>query len=597
MALNPATTHRLMQVWHDVRSADYGGRTEIIERAGQELRMSTGTIYRHLSKVGPKAQRRRRSDAGSVALTRDEALVISAYLQSSVRKNDKRLLSIGQAVETLRANGEVRAEYTHADTGEIRLLSDSAISNALRVHKLHPDQLNQPAPATELRSLHPNHVWQIDASLCVLYYLNARTEREAGLQVMDAKRFYKNKPANLKRVEADRVWSYEWTDHYSGAIGVRYVMGAESAANITDVFIHHAIQAQGDRPFHGVPFILQMDMGSANTSGLLMNLLRRLGIKAMPHAPENARATGQVEKARDIIERSFESSLRVVPVNSLDDLNAKGERWASWYNAHKTHSRHGQTRYDCWMTIGAQQLRMAPPADVCHQLLTHTPEERKVSPTLSVQFQGREFDVSDVPDVMVGAKLQIAINPYQVNAACVVLFDEGGNEVLHTVPEVARNDAGFRLDANVIGEDWRRPAATVADTHRKEVLRVMMDAPTDAEAEARQKAKTLPFGGRIDPYKPIEQAPQKTYLPRQGTELTLATTPSAPAVVLVDTVTAMLQVVAGIGRNLSAEEHAFFTARYAGGVPEDQVKAVIAQYKAPPMSPEQVRAAGGLRAV
>ena len=38
--------------------------------------------------------------------------------------------------------------------------------------------------ATELQSLHPNHVWQIDASLCVLYYLAARTPAEAGLHNM-----------------------------------------------------------------------------------------------------------------------------------------------------------------------------------------------------------------------------------------------------------------------------------------------------------------------------------------------------------------------------------------------------------------------------
>ena len=54
--------------------------------------------------------------------------------------------------------------------------------------------------ATALQSLHPNHVWLIDASLCVLYYLQAEGKR-SGLQVMDADKFYKNKPKALERIE------------------------------------------------------------------------------------------------------------------------------------------------------------------------------------------------------------------------------------------------------------------------------------------------------------------------------------------------------------------------------------------------------------
>ena len=61
--------------------------------------------------------------------------------------------------------------------------------------------------------------------------------------------------------------------------------------------------------------------------------------------------------------------------------------------------------------------------------------------------------------------------------------------------------------------------------------------------------------------------------------------------------TAMLRIVGAIGRNLSAEENAFFVKRYGDGVPEDQVAALIAQYRAPVVADEPIRAAGGLRAV
>ena len=66
---------------------------------------------------------------------------------------------------------------------------------------------------------------------------------------------------------------------------------------------------------------------------------------------------------------------------------------------------------------------------------------------------------------------------------------------------------------------------------------------------------------------------------------------------MLDAVTAMLRIVGAIGRNLTPEEYAFFMRRYADGVPEDQVAALIAQYQAPAEVNQPMRAAGGLRAV
>ena len=572
MSLNPVIVSRLAQVLQAAQSAPRGGKRAIYAAACTELGMSTATLHRHLGKITVKPERKQRSDAGDVSLTRDEAVAISAALMTSHRKTNKRLMSIGQAVDVMRANGEVRAERTDPATGELVPLSDSAIARALRHYNLHPDQLNRPTPAVELKSLHPNHVWQVDASLCVLYYLNARTAAESGLQVMDRDKFYKNKPANLKRIESDRVWSYELTDHYSGCIFVNYVMGAESGTNLAESFIA-AIQLRDGDPFHGVPFMLMMDMGSANTSGLFANLARRLQVKTIAHAPGNARATGQVEKARDLIERSFESGLRLRPVADLAELNAQAQRWARWFNATKVHSRHGKARYDAWMTIAAEQLRVAPPVDMCQALLTETPESRKVTDTLTVSYKGREFDVRSVPNVMVGEKLNITLNPWVLNAAMVVDTDADGNEVLHSIPLVVRNDAGFREDGNTIGEDWARPADTQLEANRKEVDRFAYDATTDAEAEAKRKAKAVPFGGRIDPGKVIDQAPERTFLPRRGTGLAPSITTSrtaAPARVLTPFEASAELVRLGITMN--RETSAQVRAWYPDGVPEDQLQ-------------------------
>lgn len=570
MSLNPVIVGRLAQVLQAAQAAPRGGKQAIYAAACAELGMSTATLHRHLGKITVKPERKKRSDAGDVSLTRDEAVAISAALMTSHRKSNKRLMSIGQAVDVMRANGEVRAERTDPVTGELVPLSDSAIARALRHYNLHPDQLNRPTPAVELKSLHPNHVWQVDASLCVLYYLNARTESESGLQVMERDKFYKNKPVNLKRIEADRVWSYEITDHNSSAIYLQYVMGAESGTNLADCFIN-AIQKRECDPFHGVPFVLMMDMGSANTSGLFANLARRLQVKTIAHAPGNARATGQVEKTRDLIERSFESGLRLRPVRDLAELNAQAQRWARWFNATKVHSRHGKTRYDAWMAITAEQLRVAPPVEICQALLTESPETRKVTDFLTVSYKGREFDVRGVPNVMVGEKLHITLNPWVLEAAMVVDTDAEGNEVLHSIPLVVRDEAGFRSDANVIGEDWKRPADTQLEANRKEVDRFAYDAKSDAEVEAKRKAKAVPFGGRIDPGKVIDQAPERTFLPRRGTDLqTTVSTQKAPARVL-NTFEAAAELVR-MGVTMTRETSAQVRAWYPDGIPEDELQ-------------------------
>lgn len=587
----PAVTEALVRA----RLADvpHGGKVDAVAALGASIGKSRATVYRHLKATTVQAPRRKRSDAGRTALTQGEAKLISAMVMEGLRKNNKRLYTIGHAVQVLRANGAIRAERVDAATGECIPLSDAAIARAMSHYGLHPDQLLRPPPARELRSLHPNHVWQIDASLCVLYYLETTNPAEMGLQVMEARKFNKNKPRNLKRIEDRRVWSYEVTDHNSGALYVNYVFDGESAANISETFIA-AIQQRGTDPFYGVPFILMMDMGSANTSGLFKNLLRRLQVQAMPHAPENARATGQVENARNLLERGFESGLRLRPVHSLDELNARVQRWCRWFNATKQHSRHGKTRAEQWMTIQPEQLRIAPPPERCRELLSHTPEPRKVNALLRVEFDGAEYDVSAVPRVMVGEKLLIARSPYQANAALVVDTDAEGKELLHLVPLVEKGEDGFSLGghSNVIGEDWRRPADTLADTNRKEVELLAMQAASLEEAAAKRKARAAPFGGLIDPERHIQQAKLPSCLPKRGQALALgaqtAAQPPQPARLLTQfEAAALLAAPEYLGQRLSAEQVALLRSLHPQGVPEDQLPNLAARL--------QVR--GGLRLV
>ncbi|CBJ42985.1 DDE-type integrase/transposase/recombinase [Ralstonia solanacearum] len=597
--MNAVLTEKLVAVAQAARMAGHGGKGAIYEAACRDLGLSRATLLRKLKEVTLTAQRKRRSDAGQSALTRDEAMMVSAVLMESTRKNGKRLYSVADAVETLRANGMIRAEFLDTSTGELRLLSESTVHRALRTYGLHPDQLLAPSPVTELASLYPNHVWQIDASLCVLYYLKPSADTRAnGLRVMDHAEFYKNKPKNVARIAADRVWSYEITDHTSDWLYTEYVMGAESGENLCSVLINAMQERGGADLLHGVPRILMLDAGSANTAAMTRNLCRSLGIELIPHKVGNARATGQVENARNIIERKFEPGLKFQPVANLEELNALAKKWRMHFNATATHRRHGMTRSQAWMAIRADQLIKAPSVEVCRELAVATPESRKVSPKLRVSFLGREYDVSTVPGVMVGEKVMVTRNPWRDDAAQVVLVDEHGHEVFHVVAEVQKTEFGFSTDAARIGESYVRHADTPAQTALKDIEQLVTGTESQAAAEAARKAKALPFGGQLDPYKHIDDATLPTYLPRRGTAHDLvAPKVEMPPLSLVEAAKQIKPKVEAAGGEWTVDRFRWLQQRYPAGVPQEQLDAIVAELTGPRaglQTPLQiVRAAAG----
>ncbi|ELW9028266.1 DDE-type integrase/transposase/recombinase, partial [Yersinia enterocolitica] len=557
-------------------------RGAVYDAACAELGLSRATLLRKLKEVSVTDKRKKRVDAGRSALSREEAALISATLREATRKNGKRLYSIADAVETLRTNGFISASRTDEETGEFFPLSEDTISRALRNYGLHPEQLDAPAPSSEMASLHPNHVWEIDASLCTLYYLS---NGHKGLQVMDSAKFYKNKPANIARIASDRVWSYEITDHTSGWIYVEYVMGAESGENLCSVLINAMQERGGADVLHGVPKVLYLDPGSANTAGMTKNMCRSLGIDLIAHKPHNARATGQVEKARDIIERKLEPGLKFQPVNSLEELNALAVKWRSHFNATAVHSRHRKTRTDIWLKITADQLTKAPTAEVCRELAVAAPESRKVTSKLRVPFRGIEYDVSAVPGVMVGEKLMITRNPWRTDAAQVVLTGEDGHEMFFLVDEVKKNEFGFADSAAVFGESHKAVADTPAQTAAKEMEQLVTETDNATDAAAARKAKALPFGGRLDPYKHIDDATLPTYMPRRGqaSEVRSPRVEQRPFT-HVEAAKVLREKFAASGHKWTPEHYRQLAAQYPDGVPEVALDEVMVTLTTPARS-------------
>ncbi len=493
-----ARDESIRQAAREVYAAPHGGKGDVArawtERLGYK---SLQSLYSEFERRGLKpasVARRRRSDAGATSLDLQEATKIAALAKKATRDNGKRLLSIEGAVDMLRINGEIRAERIDMNTGEVRALHASTIARALKLHGMHADQLATPTRHTALASLHPNHVWQMDFSICVLFYL-ATGE---GLQVMEERVFNKNKPKNLARVERDRVQRITVVDHASGAFALTYAFGAESALNAMDAFIW-ATQPKAGHAVQGVCYVLYTDQGPAFKSGAWDSLMRRLMIKHIRHAPGNARATGSVEVHNNIIERQFESSLCIgAPVRSLAELNDRALKWQCWHQATKLHSRHGLTRFAAWDRIAPEQLRVAPSAEIMRALPTGKVERRQFRGDETIAWAGRTYNLKGIDGLTehlrVKEMIEIATNPYRPDHIIITReLADGGEQHFMVAPD-AQSEWNFGSGAAVIGERYKAPAFGPQEHAEKAIAAIDLSAlkPTalvDAHALPEREAK------------------------------------------------------------------------------------------------------------
>jgi len=563
--MSPAMLQSLLDVQRRAAAAGHGGKSAVYAEACRSLGLSHPTLMRRLADVAVRPARKRRSDAGAVALPLTDARLLCAAMMEGYRANNKSIHSLKLALTRLRANHPGFACVLDPATGELAPLSESACARALRHYNLHPAQLRRPAPAQALASKHPNDVWQIDASISTLFYVP-----EGGVADMPPGEFYKNKPENFERIKRQRLTRYVLTDHCSGAIFMHYVAGGESIVNMAEAFLAAIAERPGEA-MYGVPFHLMMDPGSAGTAGAFGNLLRRLQVKPVVNQAGNPRAKGQVENAHNLVETNFESGFKFAHVPDIAWINEQAALWMRWYNTTQEHSRHGLPRWAKWRQILPEQLRLVD-AQLARDLLTHAPETPKVDTNLCVRFAGHVWNVRDVPGVLVGEKVRITHNPFDPTTAYVVEHDADGHEQLIAVPEVQKGEHGFAVGAALIGREHKTLSDTPAQTNLKLVERIATGAATDEQAAAARKAKRLPFGGQLDPYKHQRNLPNPNVvvLPRRGTALQ----PTAAVPVRAERVFNHFEAsreMVGRGVPMNPERIAQMRGWYAQGVPESEL--------------------------
>ena len=563
-----ATVDALRDLASRLGSAGHGQRSIYIEEFGTLYGWSKNKVYAQLKKIGWASGRKTRSDLGSTKQDIDSVVALGAALEAGIRKNGKPTLHTPTARSMLAMND-------HSFK-----VSNARVNQLLRRERLSLRQQAAPAPVTRMRSAHPNHVHQVDPSLCLLYYAPGGKQ----LQISDAEA-YKNKPETIAKIGGRKCWRYVLTDHYSSSIIVRYYQaGGETQANLYDFLLYAWARLDG-RPFHGVPQVLLWDKGSANTSSAIKNALDALDVNHLTHMAGNARAKGQVENGNNLVETLFESRLKFEPVGSVDELNAAAEAWCNAYNLNAIPhydsrlKRKGMiepvARFGLWQTIRPEQLRLLPDESLCRYLLSAKPQERKVRPDNTVQFRhpntkrSETYCVRHVTQAYIGATVLVSAMVYGKAQVLVTAEDHLGEGHRYLCDPQPWTTDGFTDDMPMIGVDYK--AAPDTDIQRASKAADQVAYPEmDHEQIAKAKAKnTAPFGG-LNAHSHLKDLAIPATIDRPGTELTIPSEVSLNEKPLTH-IQAMKRLSRALQRSLTPEENTDLRSEYPDGLTEEQI--------------------------
>lgn len=561
-------------------ATDYKARGALVDEFAGHYGWSRAKVYRLLKTVGWTSGRKRRADAGSTCQDMEALTDLCAVQRLGVRKNGKVTMQTPNARSLLAVNGRT---FT---------VSNARLNSLLKSRQMDIAAQKRDRACQPLRSLHPNHVHLVDPSLCLIYY------DPAGRQHMIRDdQFYKNKPEHAEKLEQWKVWRYVLVDHYSGTVIVRYYRSkGETQANLYD-FLLYAWKQLPSRVFHGVPKILYWDKGSANTAHAIKNALQALEVEALEHTAGNPRAKGAVEQANNLVEKLFESRLRFEPVDSVEALNDAAVHWTNAYNSDsiphydarlkRRYMREPKARYALWQVIRQDQLRILPDEEVCRYLLSARPEVRKVRADLTVSIrhpmskQCEHYDVAHMPNIYPNAEVSVSPLIYGDCQVLVAVEDYKGEEFTQVVSRIPRDEvSGFRLDAAVIGDEWKSQPDTAVEQAGKAADRAAYpDLDQDEAAKAKDKGVT-PFGGELDAHSHLQHVQQPAYMRRPGSEM------NVPDRVHVEekpmSVTeACKRLVALLGTREGVNYHQLVRDLYPDGVPESEFEDLVRQVQHP----------------
>lgn len=591
LPMPPETLVSLVGLRERLNAAPHGERRALVDAFAANLGRSTNTVYGWLRDYAHyDSGRKRRADAGTSRLAGETLELIAAMRQEGLRQNGKQTLPLSVAMNVADING--------ADIN----VSQSQVARLLRQRRMDTATVGASRSTGELRSEFPNHVHQIDPSLCLLYYMGGRQH------LMTEQKFYKNKQENYAKIKL-KVWRQVRWDHFSSVIDVRYFESAGESQAMLFEFLMWTWSKQEGRLNHGVPKILLWDKGSANTSHGIRNLLDSMGVKHETHAQGHSWAKGGVENANNIVETHFESRLRFEPVQSIEELNAAALKWARDWNANlikhvdsRVVRASGQpmVRDDLWNLIlrTPDALVELPSREVCQWFMAGREKERQVT-NQAISFAHPELGRAARYDLQPWAEFihnrqKLSVTPLLLRDGLLrVEIPRVGSEALVVEVEPVRDfdEAGRNAAAQVIGQGYSRmPESASESVARRLAVAAYGDGTTVDGAEALREKNAKPFshlndGKGLTAHSHLgQEAAPARLLPVAGEVQTDAVRAAGRAVREVQAaplthVEAAKRLRALVGDAWTAEHFAWLAQRHPAGVQEDALQAIADEIK------------------
>lgn len=492
--LSPDMLQQLFALRDVLVEAQHSEQTAKVKAFAERIGRSPQTVYRWLKDhAGRKTNRKARADKGTTAVSEAVIEMMAGMKREAVRGNGNKTMPTGVAMNILSRNG-------------IEITVSKARYNAImRERNLDVDSIIASRSHIRTRPDHVNQVYQVDPSLCVIYYMGGKQ------RIMRDEEFYKNKLENYAKIKL-KVWRYVRWEQASSSIDVRYFEAAGENQQSLFEFLHYTMSKQPHRLSYGVPDTLEMDKGSANTSHGILNWMEAMGVQVITHATGRSWAKGGVENANWLVETQFESRLKFEPVDSVEQLNASAANWVRDYNANaiehvdcrvKRASGEPMVRDELWQLIlrTPQHLVEVPPIEVCKWFLHAAEATRDVKSNYLISYVHPEIKKSRQYDLRPWAEY---LHRGMTVKVCALLLKDGalrveipriGGEPLRVEvqPDSAFDEFGNSMAAQVKGEYSRAPQSlTEAADLRLAQAAWGADATRDSAEQSRAK-QAKPF--------------------------------------------------------------------------------------------------------
>lgn len=449
-------------------------RKSIIEEYSKITGRSISFCYRELKKFGYDTGRKPRKDKGKSLVSEEIIKTAASLVKAGIRENGKKTMPVNVALDILKRNG--------IDVG----VKANRLRELLRNYKIDGERLKKDYHNNRLRSEYPNQVHEVDPSVALIYFAPdsaKQTKRTKIMKIIEDSEYYKNKDffneyKNGKSVKRKKCLRYVLTDHYSGSVCLKYYAAFGETAEYLYDFLLYAWgkKEREDYAFHGVPEILIWDKGSANSSKSVANALKSLNVKTIAHAAGNSRAKGQVENANNLIETHFECLLRVERISSIEELNEAAERFCVEYNTKMKIRRMGQvisSRHSLWQQIAISQLRELPDLELCRQIFSVGVLKRKVRGDLTISlyhpkakrtlYYGLANIGAEKGDI-VNCQAMLFGDEYKA-----IVWSDSAKESVYEIAPIEIDEAGFDINASVIGKEYKQTRLTSAEKDIKEI--------------------------------------------------------------------------------------------------------------------------------